>query len=318
MDPLKLERSEPIAADDAVRSPVTATDAGPGSAPSFELLFDVSPVPTLFEALDGRIVRCNAALAELLGYDEASAMEGRHASELFAERDAWLERRRALKSGDANAGDEVRLRHREGHDLWALDRAAVVAGEGAPGVIRLLVDVTERRAEEEGLRTMAFHDALTGLPNRRLLELRAAQTMALAQRKALRVGLVFLDLVDFKSVNDRVGHPAGDALLRAVGKRLEAARRASDMAARVGGDEFVVLLSGVTDAAEARAGAARIVAHLQAPYFVEGRSFRVGARAAVALYPDHARSFQDLMARADRVLRGFKPSGEGGVRFVET
>ncbi len=302
------------AQDDAV-TPRPSDSSSP--ATPYDLLFEASPVPMLFEALDGRIVRCNTALAELLGWPDPAVLEGQPASSLFADRDAWLRRRRALGRGESDAGNEVRLRHQDGREVWALDRAALVATPGSSGVVRLLVDVTERREEEEDLRTMAFHDALTGLPNRRLLELRAAQTVALAGRKGDRAGLIFLDLVQFKQVNDRLGHRAGDTLLTAVGKRLEASRRASDMAARVGGDEFVVLLASVTDADDARAAAGRIIGHLEAPYFVAGRSFRVDARAAVALFPDHAGSFHELMGRADDLLRRLKASDGSQVRFVE-
>ena len=150
-------------------------------------------------------------------------------------------------------------------------------------------------------RQFAYHDELTGLPNRRLLLDRYSQAVALAQRQGRRVALLFLDLNEFKKVNDVHGHAAGDSILKQFAMRLRACIRTSDTACRYGGDEFVVLLPELEGRESAVAAAEKIRDRLAIPYIVDGAEITVTASIGVAVYPVDGREYGDLM----RVTDGF-------------
>jgi diguanylate cyclase (GGDEF)-like protein len=148
-------------------------------------------------------------------------------------------------------------------------------------------------------RQSAYHDELTGLPNRRLLLDRYNQAVALAARQHRSVALLFLDLDDFKKVNDTHGHAAGDRILQQVAARLHASIRASDTACRYGGDEFVILLPGLEGRRNALAAARKIRARLAAPYPVHGTDITVTASIGTAVYPGDGNEYDDLMRVTD-------------------
>jgi diguanylate cyclase (GGDEF)-like protein len=150
-------------------------------------------------------------------------------------------------------------------------------------------------------RRFAHHDELTGLPNRRLLLDRYNQAVALAARQDRRVALLFLDLDDFKRINDVYGHGAGDSILQQVAVRLRACIRSSDTACRYGGDEFVVLLPELEGRRNAVAAAGKIRTRLAAPYIIDGAEITVTASIGIAVYPVDGLEYGDLM----RVTDGF-------------
>ena len=162
---------------------------------------------------------------------------------------------------------EYRLRTKDGRYLWVQDEARVVADGGEFVLQGYLLDITARREAEEQLRYQAFHDALTGLANRSLFTNRVEHALVLrSQQTRAEVAVLFLDLDDFKGVNDTLGHAAGDALLRGVGVRLREALSPSYTVARMGGDEFAVLIEEVAGTPTAVDAAERIVASLQTPF----------------------------------------------------
>lgn len=177
------------------------------------------------------------------------------------------------------------------------------------------------RAMQRYQRDLAFratHDVLTGLPNRALFEDRFAHARALAQRTAEKFALVFVDLDNFKSLNDRHGHEAGDAVLRETAQRLSAALRRGDTVARIGGDEFLVLLEGLNSRRAARDAARHIVRALRLPVAYHQLHLHVGASVGVALFPDDGSEFASLSAAADAAMyhekrsRGRRPSTAPG------
>jgi diguanylate cyclase (GGDEF)-like protein len=163
-------------------------------------------------------------------------------------------------------------------------------------------------------RQFAYHDELTGLPNRRLLADRYNQAVALATRQHRQVALLFLDLNGFKGINDAHGHAAGDRVLQQVATRLRACIRSSDTACRYGGDEFVVLLPELEGPGRAVAAAGKIRARLAAPYVVDGARIAVTASIGMAVYPVDGRKYGDLM----HVTDGFMYRDKGSDRDVET
>jgi diguanylate cyclase (GGDEF)-like protein len=151
-------------------------------------------------------------------------------------------------------------------------------------------------------RQHAYHDELTGLPNRRLLFDRYHQAVALAARQHSQVALLFLDLDEFKTINDAYGHATGDSILQQVAARLLACIRTSDTVCRYGGDEFVVLLPQYQGRESAAAAAEKIRAHLSAPYAVDGTTVSLTASIGMAVYPVDGREYGDLMQVTDRAM----------------
>lgn len=186
-----------------------------------------------------------------------------------------------------------------GVDWWffAVATGLAVAVTVGTGTVAELLHRRRKAAVQ-----LALHDSLTGLPNRRLLRLHAEKAIASARRTGSRVALVFLDLVRFKRVNDTLGHEAGDEVLAAVARRLREDSRDADTVARIGGDEFAVLLGEVASADDTLAAARRLRDCLSRPFEVEDRQIRLSSRLGVALHPDHGTDFKTLLSRADRAV----------------
>jgi diguanylate cyclase (GGDEF)-like protein len=172
-------------------------------------------------------------------------------------------------------------------------------------------DITERKLADAQIEALAYRDALTSLPNRRLLQDRVGVAMAQAQRRGERLGVLFLDLDHFKNVNDALGHQAGDELLKAVAGRLNGAIRRDDTVARIGGDEFVVLLAHIADAAQATLVAQKILVLLKAPVRVGERELFVNGSIGISMYPEDGTDFDSLLKNADVALYRAKSEGRG-------
>lgn len=179
-------------------------------------------------------------------------------------------------------------------------------------------DVTERKRAEEMIRHMAYHDALTDLPNRTLFADRLNIALANARRAGQMVAVLFLDLDRFKAVNDSVGHGRGDQLLRHVAERLTTLVRDGDTVARVGGDEFTVLLPNVTRTEDVVDVASRIIQMSRKPWSVDGHEFRVTASIGIAVYPDDGDDADLLVKNADTAMYRVKDLGRDDYKFYAT
>lgn len=182
------------------------------------------------------------------------------------------------------------------------------------GQIRRQFEQLEHSHRE--LEHLARHDNLTGLPNRAMFADRAEQAISAARRSGDQLGLLFIDLDHFKEVNDRLGHEAGDLLLRQVAARIEAQVRESDTAARLGGDEFVVLLRNVQRPEDAASVATKVCDALRQPYDLGGQSAHITASIGVALYPDSGEDVDTLSRHADRAMYTAKQAGRDKVMFA--
>ncbi|QQS53319.1 MAG: diguanylate cyclase [Candidatus Competibacteraceae bacterium] len=202
-----------------------------------------------------------------------------------------------------------------GTDLWCA--AHWVNRRGADrsleGAILVLANATERREKDERLWLLAHCDTLTGLPNRALYWDRLEQELLRAKRMVRSVAVLWVDLDGFKAVNDRLGHAAGDALLQAVGQRLDQRLRDSDTVARVGGDEFALILSDIADPAAATSVAAKLVASLVEPFDLPQGLARISASIGMACYPQHATEAETLVQYADMAMYAAKRAGKNQV-----
>lgn len=269
----------------------------------------------------GRVTYLNPAWERLTGRDVRACL-GRHWVELV-EADPGDDLRarieRLLAEGDEPVmhSERVRLTDRDGEPRTLVVRAGVHhnpagAVEGAVGI---MVDVSEQERLEAKVRHLALHDSLTGLANRVLLSSRFEQAAELARRLHHRMALLYLDLDGFKPVNDNHGHEVGDRVLCAVADRLQNGVRQSDTVARVGGDEFVVLLGQVLSVDDARVVAVKIQDLLAEPLEIGELRFRVGASVGISVYPDHGASLDELLRGADRAMYRVK-CAESGERMA--
>ena len=209
---------------------------------------------------------------------------------------------------------------KENHDHWRVLRGSghievevrcrdLRRDETVGGLVVTLRDVTEQRQLEQELTQRAFHDSVTGLPNRTLLLERTSRALLRGRREAALTCLLFIDLDDFKIVNDTLGHPAGDRLLKAVGERLEETLRRTDTAARLGGDEFAVLMEDAKLPLDAELLAAQVIQTLSRPFQLSGDKVSVSASVGVATALDTTDA-QELLALADLALYAAKAGGK--------
>lgn len=234
-----------------------------------------------------------------------------HAAVLEHER-AIVENRSAIESTDT-----YRLRHRDGTTVWVRDDATLLWGADGRAVFHgVLVDVTREKQLEERLAHEVVHDPLTGLPNRRLFHDRVGHALLAAARSGDAVVVLFIDLDDFKTINDTFGHAAGDEVIGAVARRLQMCARAGDTAARLGGDEFAVLVENL-DADRAVALADRILAQLRdTPVEFSGHTAVVGASIGIAVAA-RGDTTETLLRNADLAMYRAKTQGRGRLALYD-
>ena len=210
---------------------------------------------------------------------------------------------------------ECRLWSRAG--AWVFMEWSHGTRPDAPGCILTGRDVSERKKLEHELRHQAFHDSLTGLANRALFEDRLAHALAGLRRRAGGLAVLFVDLDDFKTVNDSLGHSIGDDLLRSVGERLRYNLRGSDTAARLGGDEFGVLLDGAATPEAATEAARRLLSALAPPFTINGRHLSVSASVGISFAASGRETMEELMRNADLAMYEAKRRGGAQWRVFE-
>jgi diguanylate cyclase (GGDEF)-like protein/PAS domain S-box-containing protein len=278
-----------------------------------------SDIITLLDA-DGTVRYVSPAVERVMGYKPeeqigTSAFGSVHPDDRDRALDTFAE---VLKTPGLHSLLESRVPHKDGS--WRYLEHLVNNLLDDPAVRGVLVnsrDVTERKALEEQLRHQAFHDPLTGLPNRALFMDRLEHALALAYRRGTKVAVLFTDLDNFKVINDSLGHAAGDRLLKAVAERLKACVRPEDTAARLGGDEFAILVEGVTGVGEVVRIAERIADILQPPFTLEEQGVFASASTGIALNDPAQEQPADLMRHADLAMYRAKHRGKARYEVFE-
>jgi diguanylate cyclase (GGDEF)-like protein len=196
-------------------------------------------------------------------------------------------------------------------------RVAESRWKGEPALVVTLRDITERKKLENSIRHMATHDELTGLANRNLLPLQMMSILALARRNQTQAAVLFIDLDNFKPINDNFGHAVGDIVLKEIAERLTSGLRASDLVARVGGDEFVVVLQEVQCRDVLRVAAERIIKQLSERIQLDGFFCQLGASVGISLFPQDGEKSEELISKADAAMYQVKHRMKNSICFYE-
>ncbi|MGF1609809.1 MAG: EAL domain-containing protein [Kiloniellales bacterium] len=257
---------------------------------------------------DGRIATANGAAHRIFALADGG-LSGRHLETLVPSLPANLAETAA--ASNRSRPHEVTAIRSDGSP-FPMELALSVTRIGDDELrVAIVRDITERKAQQALLEHQALHDALTGLPNRTLLHDRLEHAIRSAKRTQQSLALLLLDLDRFKTINDTLGHPVGDRLLRDVASRLAAQLRESDTIARIGGDEFAVLLPAGGGLQRAERVSRRLLASLEQPFEIDGLMLEVGLSVGIALYPDHAKEPAALLQSADIAMYMAKQEQSG-------
>lgn len=300
------------------RERVAAAQRLARSEQRFRSAFDNAPLGLALVDQDNRYVRVNRALCRLLGAS-AEQLVGAPQDGYGDSGDNAIERefQQDLASGRSDAVQyERHYRSRDGRNVWALVSSTLLATDHEPRHFLIQVnDVTDRKRAEEELAHLAHHDALTGVANRAMLNEQVERELAVARRRGRRLAVVFIDLDYFKHINDSYGHETGDQVLKELAARLTSSVRAIDIVGRMGGDEFVVVLSEVSDARDVLALTDKLRLACARPLHFNAHEVRIAVSMGVSLFPDDATDFRTLLRYADSALYQAKGEGRNNVQF---
>jgi diguanylate cyclase (GGDEF)-like protein/PAS domain S-box-containing protein len=287
----------------------------------FHAAFTHASIGMALLTFDGRILQANAALGALLGRGVADLLQRHFQSLVLGEDQAALEQQLIGAKQDSFDGFALELRclHRDGHPVWAATHGSFFSepGSSSPCLIVQVQDITARRRAEEGLHHLAFHDSLTGLPNRRRFHELLGQAVAQAQasgRAQDAYAVMFLDFDRFKLINDSLGHDAGDHFLVQVAQRIQGSLRPQDTVARLGGDEFGVLVRQVEHEHSVVSLAERLMEALRRPFVVAGTELITSASIGITFSALGYTKAEDVLRDADTAM--YKAKGAGKARYA--
>ena len=272
---------------------------------------------------EGTIVWVNRAFTTMTGYSKEEVLgknprmlkSGEQPESYYA--DLWS----TISSGKGWHGEIVNRRKDGTTYTEEMTITPVVRDVHNPAnryFIAIKQDITNRKAAEKQIQFLAYYDALTELPNRTLLQDRLAKALAGARRRKEKVALLFLDLDGFKNINDSLGHSVGDLLLQDVAERLKRWAREHDTVARVGGDEFLIVLSGVRDISDAAVAAQRLMDVMTAEFVVRGRSLSISCSVGISIFPEHGADGETLIKNADAAMYSAKDHGRNNIKCFTT
>ena len=292
----------------------------PAALETYKAAFDAAPSSMAILDAEGRIVavnRCWEQFSTENGGEKGAYLGAKYLHMVPTGVDVVLDRihRRLARLIDGH--DRVMELeypcHSPDRKRWFLMRALRFHGNGQESILVIHTDITARRLAEESAREAAATDVLTGLFNRRSFQERAAQMLAQARRRKGSAALIYIDFDDFKPINDRLGHAAGDAILREFAHRLKETLRECDLPARIGGDEFVVCCR-IGDPDDIGPMLERLLPRLTEPMEIEGESIAPILSLGVALWPQDAEALEELIDVADRAM--YQAKAESGTRVV--
>ncbi|MCZ8519156.1 MULTISPECIES: diguanylate cyclase domain-containing protein [Paenibacillus] len=284
----------------------------------FRTVFEFAAVGIARIDLASKPIEANQAFQHMLGFSEEE-LQSRHIPDLTHPEDITKDEllmKELLEGKRKNYSVEKRYFNKEGRLVWGNSIVSLVRGvyDEPEFFVGMVEDITRRKEYEEQIKFQAYHDALTSLPNRILFTDRLNLALIQARRNNERLAVCFLDLDGFKQVNDTLGHDIGDGLLQVVASRLTDSVRKGDTVARMGGDEFTMILPELSDLSDAKVVADKVLQIFGSPFDIEGHAVSVTTSVGIALYPYHGEDVQSLMKYADIAMYRAKTQGKN--RYV--
>ncbi len=285
-----------------------------------EAFLEHIPDNVFFKDKESRFIRISRAMANYCGLRDPAHAIGKTDADIFSAEhagQALADEQRMLRTGEPLIEKEEKETWKDGHETWALTTKVPLKNrEGEViGTMGIAHNITHRKETERRIQHMALHDALTGLPNRTLLEDRLRQAIALGQRVHKHVAVLLLDLDRFKNVNDCFGHTVGDRLLVLAAERLTACIRKCDTVARLGGDEFVIAVQMAERLEGIEFVARKVLDALSEPFRVEDRELQISASIGICQFPEDGKNAEDLLQFADVAMYEAKERGRGRFCF---
>ncbi len=288
----------------------------------YRAIFEDAVIGIFQASADGHLLNVNRAFAGIHGYDSPEQMLAELSNlnapaQLFVEPKRIDELRHVLAGKELVRDFELQVYRRDRSERVVLVNVRAV--HDASGNMMFyegtVEDITARKVAEDRVQFLAYYDALTGLPNRTLLQDRLATALAGARRRKDKVALLFLDLDRFKLINDSLGHSFGDLLLQEVAQRLKKWAREQDTVARLGGDEFLIVLNGVKNIADAAVAADRMTKSMTSGFVVQGRPLNITCSLGISVFPEHGMNSETLIKNADAAMYFAKENGRNNFRF---
>ena len=284
------------------------------------ILASILDVVWSFSACLKRLNYINQSAERIYGYPVSAFLER---PELWfdaihpEDRERVREQLEGLTDDQPLCDTEYRIVRSDGNIRWLHCRGRLVHDPGgdASRVDGVASDITERKAAEQQVQMLAYFDNVTKLPNRALLQDRLAQAMHVAQRNGKKVALLFMDLDNFKNINDSLGHQIGDMLLQSIGERLVQCVRSEDTVARIGGDEFLIVLADLDKGSQAVSVAEKILAATARPFSLQNHQIHTTISIGISIYPDDAQELHELIRHADSALYQAKARGRNTYQF---
>ncbi len=286
------------------------------SEEKFRLISASSKVGIFQLDTNGNIVYANDELSQITGLSNNSIIENNWLSVIHSDDKAVVENNwRSMLSN--NQAININCRLQNGTIKWISGHVGLLTSNNAEvlGYLGTINDITEIKNAQVQLEQMAFYDTLTGLANRRLFRNRLEHVISNLKREGNSLGLILLDLDNFKNINDSLGHDSGDALLTIIAERLQDCVRASDTVARLGGDEFAIILPGISNSLAASHVAEKIIETLKAPINLNETEIRITASAGISMAPEDSNNAEDLVKNADLALYRAKDQGRDNYQF---
>ncbi|OWW21348.1 hypothetical protein AYR66_19555 [Noviherbaspirillum denitrificans] len=281
-----------------------------------QLIVEANPIGVARGTIDGRVLEANAAYLRILGANSEDVAAGRLRWDVQTTAEHSMSDAKAIADAQAYGVSglyEKELLRCDGTRVPVLITCAVI--DQSRDLVAFVLDISERKRAEERIRQTSLHDPLTGLPNRGLLFECAARIFSGVRRAHKHTAVLYFDLDRFKPINDNYGHQVGDEVLKQVAKRLTETIRGADSVFRLGGDEFLILLSEIHDDAQAGDVARHLLWEISRAYYVHGLELTLSTSIGISVYPRDGQDLETLMSHADAALYRAKQVGRNGVQF---
>lgn len=281
-------------------------------------LYDLAPIGYFTLNQEGLILEANLTASSLLGMARSNLVKKPLTRFIFPEdQDIYYHHRQQLLKTGAPQAYELRLVKKDGSIFWVILESIVIQNNknGDNLCYTVISDITDSKQVEHKLQEMATHDFLTGLPNRALLGDRFTMAAALAHRNKSKLAVMSLDLDNFKSINDTFGHEAGDQVLKVVSTRLTGIIRASDTLARIGGDEFILVMLETSHLEDPSTIAQKFLDSFAEPLSIKGHRIHLSTSIGIAIYPEDAEDLETLVKKSDAAMYYAKDHGRNRFKF---